>query len=74
MFGRIDQMRAHMVFDDLGHQARHGASCAGNEVHDLLAPRLFFEGAFYAVNLSAQPPNAREQLFLIANCVAHATL
>ena len=71
MFGRIHQMRAHMVFDDLSHQARHGASRAGDEMHNLLAPRLLFKSAFYTVNLSAKPTNTRKQLFLIANCVAH---
>ena len=40
MFIRIDQMRVHVVFDDLGHETRHGAARARYEVHDLLARRL----------------------------------
>jgi ketosteroid isomerase-like protein len=74
MFIRIDQMRAHMVLDDLSHEARHGAACAGDEVHDLLAPRLARKRALYAVNLSAEPAHARQQFFLIANRMAHGPI
>jgi hypothetical protein len=72
MFLRIDEMRAHVVFDDLSHETRHRAARAGDEVHNLLAPRLFLESAFYAVNLSPNSTNARKQLFLIANRMAHS--
>jgi hypothetical protein len=74
MFLRIDQMRAHMIFDDLGHEARHGAACAGDEVHDLLASCLARKSAFYAVDLSPEPADARQQLFLIANRMAHLAI
>jgi hypothetical protein len=30
VFVFVDQMGAHMIFDDLGHQARHGATRAGD--------------------------------------------
>jgi|HubBroStandDraft_1064217.scaffolds.fasta_scaffold35063_3 hypothetical protein len=72
MFLGIDQMREHVIFHDLGHESRHGAACAGDEVHDLLAPCLIRKSAFDALNLSSQSANARQQLFLIANRVAHA--
>jgi hypothetical protein len=72
MFLGIDQMREHVIFHDLGHEPRHGAACAGDEVHDLLAPCLIRESAFDALNLSSQAANTRQQLFLIANRVAHA--
>ena len=71
MFLRIDQMRAHVVFDDLGHETSYGAARAGDEVHDLLAPRLFGKRALYAVNLSPKSAYARQQLFPIANRMAH---
>jgi hypothetical protein len=71
MFLRIDQMRPHMVLEDLSHEARHGAARTGDEMHDLLAPRLFGKRAFYAVNLSSKSANARQQLFSIANRMAH---
>jgi len=74
MFLGIDQMREHVIFHDLGHEARHGAACAGDEVHDLLAPCLIRKSAFDALNLSSQSANARQQLFLIANRVAHACI
>ena len=71
MFLRIDQMRPHMVFKDLGHETRHGAARTGDEVHDLLATRFFSKCAFYAVNLSPKSTNTRQQLFSIANRMAH---
>ena len=72
MFLRIDQMRPHMVFKNLSHEAGHGAARTGDEVHDLLAPCLIRKSAFDALNLSSQSANARQQLCLIANRVAHA--
>ena len=56
-----------------GFQLLHtdGAARAGDEVHDLFAPRLVRKSALYAVNLSPKSTNARQQLFLIANCMAH---
>ena len=60
MFIHIDQMRAHMVFDDLSHEAGHGAARAGDEVHDLLAPRLGREGAFDTVDLATNAAHTRQ--------------
>ena len=64
-------MRAHMIFHDLGHESRHGAACACDEVHDLLAASFPGKRTFYAVNLSAQAPYPRQQLFSITDRVAH---
>jgi len=69
---RIDQMRAYVVLDDLGHETSHGATRAGNEVHNLLTRRLALNSAFNSVNLSPKATNARKQLPLIANGVAHS--
>ena len=71
MFIRIDQMQVHVVFDDLGHETRHGAARARYEVRDLLARRLSLKSTFYALNLSPKSTNACQQLFLIANRMTH---
>lgn len=60
-----------MIFENLSHEPRHGTARTGDEVHDLLAPHFTDKGAFYAVNLSPKTANARQQLFLIPNRVAH---
>jgi hypothetical protein len=72
MLLRIDPMRPQVVLKDLGHETRHGAARTGDEVHDLLATRFFSECAFYAVNLSPKSTNAGQQLFSIANRMAHS--
>jgi hypothetical protein len=61
-----------MVFKNLSHEAGHGAARTGDQMHDLLATRFFRNCAFYAVNLSPKSANARQQLFSIANRMAHA--
>src|ERR1700758_5600122 len=43
VFVRIDQVRADVIFDHLGQQTFDGASAAGDEVHDLLAPFFLLE-------------------------------
>ena len=70
----IDQMRAHMIFDNLGHEARHGTACAGDQVHDLIAPGLALECALYALHLASQSTHAGQQLFLFSNCVTHKSV
>ena len=58
MFLNIHQMGAHMVLDDFGHKARHGAAGTGDEVHDLFAPRLIGERAFNPLNLTPDAAHA----------------
>src|SRR5579859_7793211 len=70
----VDQMRADMVFDNLGHEALHGAACAGDQMHDLLASGLAGERPLDALHLASQAAHAGQQLLLIANRVAHELL
>src|ERR1700722_3559086 len=64
-------MRAHMVFDDLSHEARHGAACASDEVHDLFAPHLSRQSAIDTIDLAANAAYSRQKLLLISNRMAH---
>ena len=67
----VDQMRTHVVFHDLRHESGHGAACAGDQMHDLLTPRLGFEGPFNSLDLSSNTADARQQLLLVANRMTH---
>jgi hypothetical protein len=58
MFLGIDQMRAHVILHHLSHQPGHGAACAGDEVHDLLASRFSRKRSFNAINLPSNAANA----------------
>jgi hypothetical protein len=68
----VDQMRPHMVLDYFRHEPCHGAACAGDQMHDLLASRLGFEGPFNPLYLSSNTAYPRQQLLLVANRMAHA--
>ena len=70
----IDEMRAHVVFDDLGHQTGRGPSHSGNEMHDLFAASLAVEGAFDGFDLAPDAAHARQQLVLFTDGVCHAAL
>jgi hypothetical protein len=74
MFLRIHEMRANMVFDDLSHEAGHRAACAGDEVHDLLAPRLVCKGAFDTIDLATNAAHTRQQLLLFPNGMTHSII
>jgi hypothetical protein len=74
MFVGVDQMRTHMVFNYFRHEPGHGAACAGDQMHDLLTSRLGFEGPFNPLHLSSNAANACQQLLLVANRVAHASI
>ncbi len=54
----IYQMRTHMVLDNLGHQASHGAACAGDQMHDLIATGLALERTLYPLHLTSQAAHA----------------
>ena len=71
MFFGIDQMRTYMIFDDFGHQARHGAARTGNQVHDLFTARLACQCSFDALDLAPEAAHASQQLLLFANGMAH---
>jgi len=71
MFVGVNQMRSHMIFHNLRHEPRHGTACAGDQMHDLLASRLGFEGPFNPLYLSPNAADARQQLRLVSNRMAH---
>ena len=69
----IDEMRAHVILDDLGHQTGHGAAHAGDEVHDLFAASLAVERPLDGLDLAPDAAHARQQLVLFADGMCHAT-
>ena len=72
MFLGVDQMCAHMILDDLGHQPGRRPSHAGDEMHDLLAAGLALERALDGFDLPSDPAHARQQLLFIADRMCHA--
>lgn len=72
MFVAIDQMRPHVVFYDLSHEPSHTTARAGDQMHNLLAPRLGFESPFNPFHLAANASHAGQQFLLIANGMTHA--
>jgi hypothetical protein len=67
----IYQMRAHVIFDDFGHEAGHRPACAGEEVHDLFAVRLIVERPLNCLDLPPDTAHARQELVLLADGVRH---
>src|SRR5258708_5766968 len=67
----IDQMRAHMILDDLGHQTGHGTARSGDEMHDLLTAGLTVEGALDGFGLTLDAAHPRQQLALLMDGVCH---
>ena len=74
MFLAVDQMRAHMVFDDLRHQSGHGAAGARDQMHDLVTARFARKRPLNALNLASDASYAGEQFLLVANGVTHGQL
>src|SRR6266404_6427021 len=68
----IDEMRAHMILDDLGHETGHGSPRSGDEMHDLLAAGLAVEGALDGFDLTLDAAHPRQQLALFVNGVRHS--
>ena len=67
----IDEMRPHVVLDDLGHQTGHSPSRSGDEMHDLFAPRLAVECALDGFNLASNAAHARQQLAFSMDSMRH---
>ena len=65
----IDEMRAHVVLDDLGHQTGCGPSHSGDEMHDLFAASLAVECAFDGFDLASDAAHAGQQLVLFTDGV-----
>src|SRR5271154_2755228 len=74
MFFGVDEMRAHMILDHFGHQARGRSAHGGDQVHDLFAAGLFVERAFDRFHLAADAAHAAEEFLLFADGVAHGGL
>ena len=71
MFLGIHQMGAHVLLDDFGHQPSHGAACAGNQVHDLLASCFVRKSALDALDLPSDTVDAGEKLLFFACGMRH---
>ena len=73
LFG-INEMRPHVILDDLGHQTGHRAPRPGDEMHHLFAARLAVERALNRLDLAPDPAHARQQLVFFANRMSHTAL
>jgi hypothetical protein len=71
MFLGIDQMRAHMILDHLGHQAGHGAAGASQQVHDLFAASFTVEGALDGFHLAPEAAYAGQQFLPFPDRMGH---
>ena len=63
----VDQLREHVIFDDFGHKAGHGATCARDEVQHGLAPVAALQSAFNPVHLTFQAADAGQQLISLSD-------
>ena len=52
----------------------HRAACPGDQVHDLVTPRLAGERPLNSLHLASNAAHARQQFLLIANSMAHGAL
>ena len=70
LFG-IDEMRAHVVLDDFGHQTGHGPADSGDQVHHLFAASFAVERALDGLDLAPDAAHAGQQLLLFADGMGH---
>src|SRR5262249_50482750 len=68
---RADEVTAHVVLDDLGHQAGDRAADADDLVHHGLATGFGDERALERLDLPADAPHPGEQLLLLADRMGH---
>jgi hypothetical protein len=66
----IDEMRAHVILDHLGHEPCHSPSHSGDEMHDLFTVRLVVERALDSFDLTFDAAHARQQLLLFTDRVS----
>jgi hypothetical protein len=71
IFFGIDEVRAHMVLDDLGHQTGDCATHACDEVHYLFATGLTVERPFDGLDLASKAADTRHQLLFFTNGMGH---
>jgi hypothetical protein len=71
LMARLDQVRANVILDHLGHQSVDGAAGAGDELQHVGAADLLVERPFDGFDLSANAPDAIEQLGFFTNRVTH---
>jgi hypothetical protein len=71
MRDRINQVRADVILDNLGHQPGHGPTRTGDQVHHLFASCLGIQGALDRLDLSAYAADSRKKLLPIADGVGH---
>jgi len=72
MLLRIDQMGAHVVLDDFGHQPGGSSAHSCDQVHHLFAARVSIEGALDGLDLTPDPAHSRQELLLLTDGVRHA--
>jgi hypothetical protein len=68
----IDEMAAHMIFNDFSHKACHRTARAGNQMQDLIAAGLAIQRAFNRLNLPSNSTNPPQELLFLVDCVTHA--
>jgi len=71
MFLSIDQMASNVVFNHFRHETGHRATHTGDEMQNLLAASVAFEGPFDRLDLAPHPANAGQQLLLFADGMGH---
>jgi len=71
MFLSIDQMVSNVVLDDFRHETGHRAAHTSDEMQNLLAASLAFEGTLNRLDLALHPAHAAQQLLLFTDGVGH---
>jgi hypothetical protein len=70
----IENMKANVTLDHLGHQSIHSASASGNVVQYLGAFRLIVQRPFNCLYLASNSSDAIEQLLFFLGSVSHKKL
>jgi hypothetical protein len=64
-------MKAQMSFDELGHQSVQRSTAGGDELQNVFALTLLFEGSFDSVYLSPYPADSGQELLFVFGGMGH---
>jgi len=70
----IDEICAHVIFDDYGHQTAYRPAHPGDLVHHLFAASLVIERPLDSLDLSPDAADARKELLLFTDSMAHGPI
>ncbi len=70
LFGQ--HVRADVLLEHLGHESVHGAAGGSDELQHPSAAIFRFERALDGFDLPPNAADASQQLFFVADCMAHA--